>query len=841
MKKVIKTKDAKKGGYLVGKPHSEGGIKGINTDTGEPIEVEGGEVVITKPAVDSSKRYNFEGKEMTPKEILSKLNSDHGGVAFAKGGVVDGDKFSQGGLMKTYSVDEITALYKTRTAVDIPIIEMIGDDINLTPMKGFNNISIPVGSSYLYINHKVAGTNSSETNPFYRYVFVGDYFILQGDFYQNIDKYEASEATYTWQKMKDRILNNFDLITPWQIVYINLNSQDEVGYLWLERIVNGESQRLRIPQSEMNTDRYLVVSNFCGKIEVPRAFGDYYLPQDNESGLSDNWMAGKPVLSFDKNADYQSNIGSLFYQYKHLENTFFRNFHGRVKKLITDRSEYLKHPSVLHLLNSTTTGGSIQDIFAIEGDVVDLQLDLRTYETYAERIDSLDTIHDRIKTGKYTFRKTGKYANEVNLRDLAPNGFLNNAKIIGLQSLWYDDNGFIGNSNLLGIYVEINGVYYDINAELIKKIVRFHSLAEGPVGSNATAPTELEKSIRQVRSKPQTNKLLYQKLLQITDAEISKYSVLRGIVDAGNIPRRNEIDRKLAQLQDDRDTFALKVDTGLELLDKFAALETQEKEDTAGGVTSNPAINGQPSELTDRQWHKVRTQNFMAWFGNWEKAYETSNYGNVSKAINERTGEPIVLYHGSRADFARWRFNQFPAAYFADNRSYSQWFANLYGEGALYQVFLNIKNPIDMRIFGAEQRPLREYLEYMKDNYKIDYEDAYPKIKQYQAGGQEAVDGLLDTPLRFWEFIRHWNADFLTYLRDKTFYDGIIMYENNPSDQINGQDNVTASYVVFRNDQIRWASANHFIGKVNDARFALGGKIEQRSQRDLLKNMDFVI
>jgi hypothetical protein len=53
--KLIETKDAKNGGYLVGRSHKDGGIKGVNVDTGDPIEVEGGEVVITKPAVESNK------------------------------------------------------------------------------------------------------------------------------------------------------------------------------------------------------------------------------------------------------------------------------------------------------------------------------------------------------------------------------------------------------------------------------------------------------------------------------------------------------------------------------------------------------------------------------------------------------------------------------------------------------------------------------------------------------------------------------------------------------------------------------------------------------------------
>ena len=76
------------GGVLVGKRHSEGGIKAINKGTGQPIEMEGGEVVITRGAVSNPKKYDFNGKEMTTREILSKLNVDGGGVSFAEGGDV---------------------------------------------------------------------------------------------------------------------------------------------------------------------------------------------------------------------------------------------------------------------------------------------------------------------------------------------------------------------------------------------------------------------------------------------------------------------------------------------------------------------------------------------------------------------------------------------------------------------------------------------------------------------------------------------------------------------------------------------------------------------------------
>ncbi len=122
---MIKTKDAKKGGYLVGKPHSEGGIKGINVDTNQPIEVEGGEVVITKPAVESQETYEFEGKEMKPREILSKINADHGGVAFAKGGMVGKNEYAQGGEVYTDFIKSLNDYYK-----DKPFLECYGGVID---------------------------------------------------------------------------------------------------------------------------------------------------------------------------------------------------------------------------------------------------------------------------------------------------------------------------------------------------------------------------------------------------------------------------------------------------------------------------------------------------------------------------------------------------------------------------------------------------------------------------------------------------------------------------------------------------------------------------------------
>lgn len=91
---TIKHNQGSAGGYLVGKKHSEGGIPGVNKSTGQHIEVEGGEVIITAPAVDDNSKREFEGEMLTNREILSKINQSGGGVSFADGGTITSCKCS---------------------------------------------------------------------------------------------------------------------------------------------------------------------------------------------------------------------------------------------------------------------------------------------------------------------------------------------------------------------------------------------------------------------------------------------------------------------------------------------------------------------------------------------------------------------------------------------------------------------------------------------------------------------------------------------------------------------------------------------------------------------------
>jgi hypothetical protein len=115
-----RTNDAKDGGLFVGKSHDDGGIKAYNKDSGQPIEVEGNEVIINKRSVADNTKREFEGEMLTNKEILSKINEMGGGVSFANGGELkhicncNGKKYNFGGeLLEDYVIVDRMSKIKT--------------------------------------------------------------------------------------------------------------------------------------------------------------------------------------------------------------------------------------------------------------------------------------------------------------------------------------------------------------------------------------------------------------------------------------------------------------------------------------------------------------------------------------------------------------------------------------------------------------------------------------------------------------------------------------------------------------------------------------------------------
>jgi hypothetical protein len=124
------------------------------------------------------------------------------------------------------------------------------------------------------------------------------------------------------------------------------------------------------------------------------------------------------------------------------------------------------------------------------------------------------------------------------------------------------------------------------------------------------------------------------------------------------------------------------------------------------------APNGKPSNLTPEQYALVRTPEFKAWFGDWESAYETVNYDNVSKVIDEETKEPLVVRHFSqsnkrhtvfkeKAKKHEWSVSQKGIYFTSLNAKELNDAYNRTGKGILYEVFLNIRNLLDLGIYDT--------------------------------------------------------------------------------------------------------------------------------------------
>jgi len=791
MKNAIKTKDAKKGGYLVGKPHSEGGIKGINVDTNEPIEVEGGEVVITKPAVESNQKYSFEGKEMTPKEILSKLNSDHGGVAFKEGGEIPKHKFGDGGRFLGGDEDKeaFEKYYISKT-----FLRVIYDDLN-------NEIE-KVESIYDSNNNGIEVETKNYRYEFARCLFIGSFVFIKP--YYN----ETSDRDLFKDKYYDEVIvkHGYNFYVPFQVKEIEHN--DKVAQsVRLGRIVNNEYHEFEFTQLYFGRDRVIVMPNPL--VELPANFSisqEIIYPQNITNTIEYANKIGQMCLCFGgDNTLRQFGVYEFNYQ---VQNDMF------AVRLLEDGDYTVAHKSRVLCVNDTAS---------IRFDVKDRFLEVISYE----------------KNDNTYYSFLGNVSKSYSAKELSQNDFvLSDIKILGIkvktessdyyyQSIIFEYNG--------KIYANIRtdesyGYDLKLESEITKGEPEYRFVNE--------TMSDLDKAIRKVRKKDTRDKVKYELLSKAAEAEISKYSILRGLVDKTNADKQVQIDRKLAELREAKDKYLLETDTGLELLNKLGNTFIQERLEEEKPDTSLMSINGVPTELTNKQWHKVRTDNFISWFGDWQMAYRTGNYGGVSKAINPRTKEPLVCYHGSRADFMAWRFNDFPAAYFADNRSYSQWFANLYGDGFMYQVFLDIKNPIDVMAFGIDAVPLRNIGDVLMNEYNIPREIALPNYDRYASAGIDQLNAFLDTPMQFWVYIRKFNTALLNYMREKTFYDGILMYEDNPQDIINGQKNVTGSYMVLRQEQIKWASAEHFNTQVENAGFAKGGILKEVSNKF---NEDFFV
>lgn len=165
------------------------------------------------------------------------------------------------------------------------------------------------------------------------------------------------------------------------------------------------------------------------------------------------------------------------------------------------------------------------------------------------------------------------------------------------------------------------------------------------------------------------------------------------------------------------------------------------------------APNGQPTNLTEKQWLQVRTPNFKRWFGDWEKHPE-----NASKVV-DRNGEPLIVYRGTpkgdtiNQDGSRSRvfntegFNG-SGSFYSSNINFANSYAGLdnikTGKSHVYSVFLNLRNPfiVDARNNGWTEIPF--------DGKNYTTNELAQKVRSGKIGDDVIYDGVIVKNVSDW-------------------------------------------------------------------------------------------
>lgn len=233
--------------------------------------------------------------------------------------------------------------------------------------------------------------------------------------------------------------------------------------------------------------------------------------------------------------------------------------------------------------------------------------------------------------------------------------------------------------------------------------------------------------------------------------------------------------------------------------------------------------NGQPSELSDQLNELIRTPQFKEWFGDWQTTYMYKQAGDTDtdcSVVLTENFEPKLFYHGTGQEFSYFKFDKFPAAYFAANQAYSQWFANLHGgdQGYTIPFFLNVRNPLDLTQFGTEEIRPKDFFDYMYLQTGLDAQqlEVNPLFLNPSAPAREC-----------WVYLRN-NPKMLKKLADNQVYDGIHFYETNPGVPKGELAHSTEVFITFKADQCKIADNNRgliLMASLKSFLLEKGGKI----------------
>ena len=252
---------------------------------------------------------------------------------------------------------------------------------------------------------------------------------------------------------------------------------------------------------------------------------------------------------------------------------------------------------------------------------------------------------------------------------------------------------------------------------------------------------------------------------------------------------------------------------------RYSVLSKNKKTITAGYLHT---IHDEGSPVKGNFKKQTETLQFKEWFGK-------------SKVVDEE-GKPLVVYHGSTADFTEFSYkfvNRNGQAdgrgfYFTDNRSFAEGYQNK--DGKLFEVYLSIQKPLNpdkLTITKAELRKILDAIDPSGDymaNYAED-DRGYPGAAWRAKALNSTVNAIYDSSENNADILAELYSSFgggevLAEVRKVSGYDGFIKKDQNGN----------MIYIAFEPGQIKSATDN--IGTYDrnnpDIRFS----IEQYSDAD---------
>ncbi|MDK4684284.1 hypothetical protein QDY72_03670, partial [Kingella negevensis] len=229
-----------------------------------------------------------------------------------------------------------------------------------------------------------------------------------------------------------------------------------------------------------------------------------------------------------------------------------------------------------------------------------------------------------------------------------------------------------------------------------------------------------------------------------------------------------------------------------------SSFDKTEKE-LGGEVAYKQAKADGKTELDYRQWVQVRTPEFKAWFGDWE-----NNPESASKVVNPKTGEPLMVYHGTKNDFTAFSKEKIGSAtdkglrgrgfYLSQNKRTSEGYGN-----NVMGLFANVKTPFIPSQFNSAQ----EVADYLNARLGLDEFDA---IEAREFGFAPRFKVIGDYASRFTSYLKDLGFDGVLYLEAQE----IVAF--NPNQIKSATDNTGA--FDSNNDDIRFSRADNSHSKL---------------------------